>query len=506
MKKILFIFCLMLGQIVYGQHLPFQGKLLENGLPVNGLKTFQFSITNGGVNWNETQTVQVNNGLYLVMLGSVSPLQPTLFIQQVPLNLMVQVNGNTLDTVQIYPPIETDPTVPSNLKDGVQWGDIQNLPTLDYNSANELQNLILNGSVLSISQGNSVTLPAVPHLIPNDVTIDGKLQVGVQDTTPLSFPTAIPQGNIVVGNNIWQSFIPTNAGTLVSVELMFGSMQSSNTIKLKIYPGEGTTGQVLYDHTYPASQFGTGISNQTIPIVNQSINLVCGTQYTFQVIGISQDMGVIQSLTNAYTGGISSLGASIDLVFNINLAVITPVSLFVNSTGNVGIGTQTPSAKLEIVNQSCSSSDALLKVGNTQNPNVLQVLNSGNVGIGTGSPTQKLEVVGNTKVDGNLEVTGSLTIGGIFGSWVDKSSSYGIQQAYTDGFVIGFLQPDSPTGQIYGFTDSSSNPTTIRGGFNGSSAGQNIRISFCMPVRKNDYWKVTCSDSSPKVYWIPIGN
>ena len=112
---------------VYAQHLPFQGKLFENGQPVDTLKTFQFSIASGSIAWSETQMVQVNNGLYAVVLGADTILPDSLFKQQVPLNLIIHVNGSLLDSVQIYPPIEADPTVPKGII--VMWsGSIGNIP------------------------------------------------------------------------------------------------------------------------------------------------------------------------------------------------------------------------------------------------------------------------------------------------------------------------------------------------------------------------------------------
>ncbi|MCF8372831.1 MAG: hypothetical protein K9H64_14500, partial [Bacteroidales bacterium] len=210
--RIVLVLAMLIASLnVFAQQLPFQGKLLENGQPANGSKTFQFSIANGGNNWNEIQTVQVNNGLYAVVLGSVSPLPATLFSQQVALNLVVQVNGNTIDTVQIYPPIEADPTVPSNIKDGVQWSDIQNLPTLDYSPANELQNLALNGSVLSISQGNSVILPPVElpegmEYSPIDTSIIEDVNQAISTTNLLE-------------DNVWQSFKANHTGKLESVSI-----------------------------------------------------------------------------------------------------------------------------------------------------------------------------------------------------------------------------------------------------------------------------------------------
>jgi TolA-binding protein len=63
-------------------------------------------------------------------------------------------------------------------------------------------------------------------------------------------------------------------------------------------------------------------------------------------------------------------------------------------SGNVGIGTTTPQAKLEVAGQAKVSS----------------LITTGNVGIGTNSPSAKLEVAGQAKV-GSLIATGKVGIG-----------------------------------------------------------------------------------------------
>jgi hypothetical protein len=56
----------------------YQGQLLHDGSPVNGTVVITFSLhsaeTGGDGWWQETQTVDVENGLFNVMLGAVNPL------------------------------------------------------------------------------------------------------------------------------------------------------------------------------------------------------------------------------------------------------------------------------------------------------------------------------------------------------------------------------------------------------------------------------------------------
>ena len=72
-------------------------------------------------------------------------------------------------------------------------------------------------------------------------------------------------------------------------------------------------------------------------------------------------------------------------------------AFFISGSGNIGIGTNLPSADLHI---SGASADSLLRVGSPTNASILFVTGSGRVGIGTSTPSQLFEVVrsGNSKI------------------------------------------------------------------------------------------------------------
>jgi len=85
-----------------------------------------------------------------------------------------------------------------------------------------------------------------------------------------------------------------------------------------------------------------------------------------------------------------------------------------------------------------------------------------------------------------------------FGSWVDNTSSYGATLAATDGFVVA----KATNTELQGYTDSASNPTTLRVH---TDAGGDVCMTF--PVRKGDYWKVVVVGGTTNigVFWLPLG-
>lgn len=105
MKKILtvtlFYFLIAQG---YGQKLPFQGKLIESGSPVNGTRTIEVSIPEIG--WNETHSdVSVTDGLYFIVLGSENLIPGTIFNDADERQMEISVNGTPLSPVSLYKPL-----------------------------------------------------------------------------------------------------------------------------------------------------------------------------------------------------------------------------------------------------------------------------------------------------------------------------------------------------------------------------------------------------------------
>ena len=96
------------GTALQAQTLPptitYQGKLVQEGLPFSGSTTMIFELVNpltNTVDWTETQTINVQDGLYSVVLGTQNPFATNFFSQNPSLGLRVSVNGNALTSITV---------------------------------------------------------------------------------------------------------------------------------------------------------------------------------------------------------------------------------------------------------------------------------------------------------------------------------------------------------------------------------------------------------------------
>lgn len=172
----------------------------------------------------------------------------------------------------------------------------------------------------------------------------------------------------------------------------------------------------------------------------------------------------------------SILGSDIANNANVSIGTLGVSGLITVSTGIIDNGT--------------------FNLGSTHQGDVLYDNGTSIVRLTPGTAGQVLQTQGGTANPQWSYPSGQL------GAWDATKSEGTIYQAATDGFVVGHGASSGGGGStIIVVTDSSATPTTQR-----YNSGSSLNLSFTVPVRKNDYWKVDNGGRSTAVYWIPLGS
>ncbi len=223
---------------------------------------------------------------------------------------------------------------------------------------------------------------------------------------------------IYVFTILWQSFTAGNSGYLSKVDLWDGG-SSSGTFIMKIYQGQGTAGTLIgTSNSVSRSDSGSEYVSFTF---QSSIQVSVSQQYTFAVEVSGTKWHLDYHDNNPYNGGVLSrdgnLNSSYDNRFKTYVATsyYEACSFVVKDNGTVGIGTTTPSQKLEVdgnilqTDGDYTATDQVRAIDGDglklydDGGNGIFVEDGGNIGIGTNNPTDNLHISGSGDVSLLLE-------------------------------------------------------------------------------------------------------
>jgi F0F1-type ATP synthase epsilon subunit len=206
----------------------------------------------------------------------------------------------------------------------------------------------------------------------------------------------------------------------------------TGAVKYRVWRGTSSGGQNEYYETTSTSISDNGsltFTSGTPPSVTAAYvvritysgtswflggNVGIGTTSPGQKLTVTGNIG-LQAGANAFIGTLDN--------YALSLRTNNTDRVYITNTGNVGIGTTSPGQKLTVTGNIGLQAGANAFIGTldnyalsfrTNNTDRVYITNTGNVGIGTASPSQALHVVGNVLTTGTGTFqTSPLTVGNL---------------------------------------------------------------------------------------------
>jgi hypothetical protein len=211
-------------------------------------------------------------------------------------------------------------------------------------------------------------------------------------------------------------------------------MQINKDGDISFYEDTGSTPKFFWDASAETLDIGGGSSSAVLDVVGS----------------VQNDWALRAENTQGSEGWgaliVASASTSTEKAFEVRKNT-SDTAMLIDGSGNVGIGTSSPSGKLElygsgisdlplVINHAWGSSSTALISASAASGEVFKVERSGNVGIGTSSPSDKLTVAGNivTGVDNTIIAPYASLLG-----FVKKSGTAG-SIAYASGQSLIFSQ------------------------------------------------------------------
>jgi len=310
-------------------------------------------------------------------------------------------------------------------------------------------NTSITGTLATAAQPNITSVGTLSSLtVSGDLTVDTSTlkvdstnnRVGIGTTSPSSALETVGGDGITISNS-GDTFL----------QLKTTGTTATNYIEFK--DSGGSAGSISYNHT--DNYLATKVNGTERMRIDSSGNVQIGTGTPAYLVGTSDiaqlsvnRVGTSGVITNASRSAayinVNGADGGSSIEFNTANANNTEPSerMRIDSSGNVGIGTSSPTGKLGIYGGGISdiplvithawgsSSTALISASNASSE-VFKVERSGNVGIGTSSPAAPLDLAGNFIFKSPANT--------LYGNFDTTTAGYGAFRLQNQGSNYGFI-------------------------------------------------------------------